>query len=196
MWFGRGSDVVRTWFGRGSDVVQMWFGHVFGSGADSLAEVKGKWFAAFPRAKLRRQFFYDGAKFWAKGRAFELGEILDEHFWVFSCFMCCAERPTKFSPQIPPNLSITPCLVTAPATEISEFRLRELVGLGAPNDFSYDFYTLFPTDLEAILVAISLALRSEIELAERFRSAIWASIRKAPDTFNFLRHVMRAIWSV
>ena len=33
-------------FGRGSDVVRMWFGRVFGSGADSLAKVKGKWFPA------------------------------------------------------------------------------------------------------------------------------------------------------
>ena len=36
----------------------------------------------------------------------KLGEMLDEIFWVFSCFMCCAERPTKISPQIPPNLSL------------------------------------------------------------------------------------------
>ena len=47
-WFGCGSDVVRTWFGCGSDVVRTWFGRVFGSGADSLAEVKGKWFPAIP----------------------------------------------------------------------------------------------------------------------------------------------------
>ena len=36
MWFGRGSDVVRMWVGRS------WLGCVFGSGADSLAEVKGE----------------------------------------------------------------------------------------------------------------------------------------------------------
>ena len=46
MWFGRGSAVAQTWFGRGSDVGRMWFGRVSGSGADSLAEVKGKWFPA------------------------------------------------------------------------------------------------------------------------------------------------------
>ena len=46
MRFGRGSDVVRTWFGCGSDVLWTWFGRVFGSGADSLAKVKGKWFPA------------------------------------------------------------------------------------------------------------------------------------------------------
>ena len=54
MQFGCGSDVVWTWFGCGSDVVRMWFGcgserwlrRVFGSGADILAEVKGKWFPA------------------------------------------------------------------------------------------------------------------------------------------------------
>ena len=46
MRFGRGADVVRMWFGCGSGVGRMWFGLVFGSGADSLAEVKGKWFPA------------------------------------------------------------------------------------------------------------------------------------------------------
>ena len=46
MWFGRGSDVVWTWLGHGSDVGRRWLGRVFRSGADSLAEVKGKWFPA------------------------------------------------------------------------------------------------------------------------------------------------------
>ena len=31
----------------------MWLGHVFGSGADSLAEVKGKWFPAVVRENRR-----------------------------------------------------------------------------------------------------------------------------------------------
>ena len=44
MRFGRVSDLVRTWFGRGSEVACRWLGRVFGSGADGLAEVKGKWF--------------------------------------------------------------------------------------------------------------------------------------------------------
>ena len=35
-----------------------------------------------------------------------MGEILDEILRAFSCFICCAERPTKISPQIPPNLSL------------------------------------------------------------------------------------------
>ena len=53
MWFGCGLDAVRMWFGCGSDVVRtcfrMWLGRVFGSGADGLAEVKGKWFSSmFP----------------------------------------------------------------------------------------------------------------------------------------------------
>ena len=34
------------WFGCGSDVGRRWLGRVFGSGADSLAEVKGKWLPA------------------------------------------------------------------------------------------------------------------------------------------------------
>ena len=38
---------VRMRFGCGSDaVVRRWLGRVFGSGADSLAEVQRKWFAA------------------------------------------------------------------------------------------------------------------------------------------------------
>ena len=36
-----------------------------------------------------------------------------------------------FSPNS--SQSITPCLVTAPVTEISKFHLRELLGLGVPN---------------------------------------------------------------
>ena len=46
MRFGCGSGVVRMWFRRGSEVARRWLGRVFGSGADSLAEVKGKWFPA------------------------------------------------------------------------------------------------------------------------------------------------------
>ena len=38
--------MVRTWFGCVSDVVRRWLGCVFGPDADSLAEVKGKWFPA------------------------------------------------------------------------------------------------------------------------------------------------------
>ena len=49
MWLGCGSDVARMWFGCGSDVVGTWLGRVFGSGRDSLAEVKGKWFPGGPR---------------------------------------------------------------------------------------------------------------------------------------------------
>ena len=60
MWFRRGSDVVRTWFGCGSDVVRTWFGRVFGrvfgSGSDSLEEVKGKWFPAARMVECFREF--------------------------------------------------------------------------------------------------------------------------------------------
>ena len=35
------------WFGRSSEVFRRWLGRAFRSGADSLAEVKGKWFPAF-----------------------------------------------------------------------------------------------------------------------------------------------------
>ena len=38
--------MVWTCFGRGSDVGWRWLGRVFGSGADSVAEVWGKWFPA------------------------------------------------------------------------------------------------------------------------------------------------------
>ena len=33
-----------------------------------------------------------------------LDEELGEMFWPLSCFICCAECPTKVSPQTPPNL--------------------------------------------------------------------------------------------
>ena len=36
----------------------------------------------------------------------KLGEVLDELFWAFSCLIHCTARPTKISPQIPPNLSL------------------------------------------------------------------------------------------
>ena len=42
MWFGTWFGRFRTWF----DVVRSVFGRVFGSGSDSLEEVKGKWFPA------------------------------------------------------------------------------------------------------------------------------------------------------
>ena len=55
MWFRRGSDVVRTWFGRGLDVGRRWLGRVCEAGADSLAEVKGKWFPANKTNKIDRR---------------------------------------------------------------------------------------------------------------------------------------------
>ena len=76
-----------------------------------------------------------GDKFFWPGEILgeELGEILDDIFSAFSCFICCAERPTQnFSPNS--SQFITPCLVTAPVTEISKFHLRELLGLGVPNN--------------------------------------------------------------
>ena len=51
MRFGCGSDVVQMWFERGSDVGRRWLGRVFGSGAASLAEDKGRWLPA-PRVNL------------------------------------------------------------------------------------------------------------------------------------------------
>ena len=33
-----------------------------------------------------------------------MGRNFDEISWASLCFICCAERPTKMSPQIPPNL--------------------------------------------------------------------------------------------
>ena len=46
----------------------------------------------------------------------------------------------------------------------------------------------------AKVVRISVVLLHFPTIAA-FSATLLESIRKAPDTFNFLRHVMRAIWS-
>ena len=63
----------------------------------------------------------------------EWGEILYETFWVFSCFMCCAERPTKISPQIPPNLSLH-VLSRLPRLKCQNFISASFWGLGCPTN--------------------------------------------------------------
>ena len=62
----------------------------------------------------------------------KLGEILDEISWgIFVLHWLCRTTHQNFSPNS--SQFITPCLVTAPVTEISKFYLRELLGLGVPN---------------------------------------------------------------
>ena len=56
MRFGCGSDVVRMWSGCGSEMGRRWVGGVCGSGADSLAEVKGKW---LPAARNTSEPYWD-----------------------------------------------------------------------------------------------------------------------------------------
>ena len=59
----------------------------------------------FPKAKLRRHIFMTGR---ISGRRIgrKNGRNFGRIFLAFSCFMCCAERITKISSQIPPNLSL------------------------------------------------------------------------------------------
>ena len=70
---------------------------------------------------------YDQAKFWAKNWA---------KFWTkipghLRASLAVQNDPPKFLPNS--SQFITPCLVTAPVTEISKFHLRELLGLGVPR---------------------------------------------------------------
>ena len=81
----------------------------------------------FPRAKLRRQIFMTGRRIGRRiGRNF--GRIF---LGVFVLHLLCRKTHQIFSPNS--SQFITPCLVTAPVTEISKFHLRELLGLGAPK---------------------------------------------------------------
>ena len=65
----------------------------------------------------------------------KIGRNFGRKFLGISCFIGCAERPAKiFSPNS--SQFITPCLVTAPVTEISTFHLRELMGLKLPKGCS------------------------------------------------------------
>ena len=59
----------------------------------------------------------------------ELDEELDEIFSAFSCFMCCAERPT----QIPPNLSLH-VLSRFLWLKSQNFISASFWGFGAPNN--------------------------------------------------------------
>ena len=76
--------------------------------------------------------FFDRAKSWAKNWAKNWAK-----FWAkFSGHFCASFTVQNDPPKVPPqNTSqfITPCLVTAPVTEISKFHLRELLGLGVPK---------------------------------------------------------------
>ena len=80
----------------------------------------------FPRAKLRRQFFLTGRN---PGR--RVGRNFGRNFLViFVLHSLCRTTQQNFSPNS--SQFLTPCLVTAPVTEISKFHLRELLGLGVP----------------------------------------------------------------
>ena len=77
--------------------------------------------------------FYDRAKFSAKnysigrfGRNFGRNSL-----GIFVLHWLCRTTHQNFSPNS--SQFITPCLGTAPVTEISKFHLRELLGLGVPK---------------------------------------------------------------
>ena len=116
----------------------------------------------FPRVKSWR---YDQAKNWAKN----LGKSLDEISRRFRSSCAVQNDHQNFSPNS--SQFITPCLLAAPVAEISKFHLRELLGLGAPNDLK----------------------------SLRFRFAIWASKRgDAPSSrtsFQVLLNTSRALSS-
>ena len=81
----------------------------------------------FPRAKLRRPIFLTGRH---PGR--RIGRNFGRNFLGISVLhSLCRTTHQNFSPNS--SQLITPCLVTAPVTEISKFHLRELLGRGVPN---------------------------------------------------------------
>ena len=85
----------------------------------------------FPRAKLWRQIFMTGQNSgWRIGR--KVGRNFGRNFLgIFVLHWLCRTTHQIFSQNS--SQFITPCLVTAPVTEISKFHLRELLGLGVPN---------------------------------------------------------------
>ena len=89
----------------------------------------------FPRAKLWRQIFMTGRN---SGR--RIGRKVGRNFLcIFVLHWLCTTTHQNFSPNS--SQFITPCLATAPVTEISKFHLRELLGLGVPN---YYFHSRGP----------------------------------------------------
>ena len=87
----------------------------------------------FPRAKLRRLIFLTGRN---PGRRVgrKTGRNFGRYFLgIFVLYSLYRTTHQNFSPNS--SQFITPCLVTAPVTEISKFHLRELLGLGVPKRF-------------------------------------------------------------
>ena len=86
----------------------------------------------FPRAKLRRQIFLTGRN---PGRRIgrKIGRNFGRNFLgIFALHSLYRTTHQNFSPNS--SQFITPCLATAPVTAISKFHLRELLGLGVPNE--------------------------------------------------------------
>ena len=75
--------------------------------------------------------FYDRAKFWAKSWAKNWAKLWTKISVHFRASLVVQNDPPKFLPNS--SQFITPCLATAPVIEISNFHLRELLGLGVPN---------------------------------------------------------------
>ena len=75
-----------------------------------------------------RQFFMTGRD---SGRRIE-SNFGRNFLGTFVLHWLCRTTHQNFSPNS--SQFITPCLVTAPVTEISKFHLRELLGLGVPKE--------------------------------------------------------------
>ena len=79
-----------------------------------------------PQSEIVATNFYDWAKFWAKNWA----KFWTNFLGIFVLRSLCTMTHQNFSPIS--SQFVTPCLVTAPVTEISKFHLRSW-GLGVPN---------------------------------------------------------------
>ena len=99
----------------------------------------------FPRAKSWRQIFMTGRNSGRRigrkiGRNF--GDEIFWIFWAFPCFIGYAERPTKLSPQIPPNLSLH-VLSRLLWLKSQNFISASLWGLGCPTFFEINLGILW-----------------------------------------------------
>ena len=98
-----------------------------------------------PQSEIVATNFYDRAKFWAKNWAKNWAK-----FWTkFSCFIRCAERPTKISPQIPPNLSLH-VLSRLLGLKSQNFISASFWGLGCPRSLMRTASALFPSCESAV----------------------------------------------
>ena len=84
-----------------------------------------------PQSEIVATNFYDRPKFWAENWAKNWAKFWTKFSGFFVLHLLYRTAHQVFSPNS--SQFITPCLATAPVTEISKFHLRELLGLGVPN---------------------------------------------------------------